>query len=795
MSHQPGLSDDSTPDRIQRNLFAWCLLAGVLLMAVLAGPFFAGRVYTRDDLGGFHLPTRAFYARQLARGEPFDWMPHLFSGFYLTGEGQAGTYHPLHAVLYRCLPLRAALGWEWLGAYPAMLAGTWLFLRRRLARRDAAMLGSLLFTFSSFNLLHFIHPNAVAVVAHIPWLLWAIDVVLVDSRPWKVALCLAAIALLTGSQLLLGYPQYVWFSLLAEAAYATFVLVDMQSATGGTVGLSNRESRTAGQASSGTQHVERSAAKHKRVISEGRIGRPGGRWSWLVIAKGCGLLLGGVQLLPTVDALAHSARSTADAAFADWGSLDPLNLVQLVAPYMFTNRVVGENTHELGLYAGAVPLMLIVYLVVRRKKLDRLRRLAYATGGFALVALVLALGKHGPLYHLQSYLPLVGSFRFPCRYLVLCHLAVAVTAAIGFVLLVRDHQRSRARQGKAARGRSARRAKISWRRFGALWAVVALSGVVALVGLVLQDRPWTAPVYAVLAGPLLLAAAAVLVALAAGGVRFALVGLILFAAADLGVYGLSYAVYPHTARLEQFIASVPTPPTAGKGRVIGPPVCFDEPGLRTGNQIILAGWRRADGYAGLEPRRRLDYRRLPALRAAGVRWVMRGEASDRIPGLIPHDRDWLEVPGPLPRVRLVSRAKPSQDPARDIERIALESTVLTEVPLVLPKSEPGRAAIVTERPGRLHIQCNSPKPQLLVVAESFHHGWQATVDGRRQPVFRVNGDFMGCLVGPGRQQVVFEFRPGSLRRGRIVSCLGLVLVVVCFFGYGGRPALRMTKEP
>ena len=33
-----------------------------------------------------------------------------------------------------------------------------------------------------------------------------------------------AVALLTGSQLLLGYPQYVWFSLLAEAAWGSLVL-------------------------------------------------------------------------------------------------------------------------------------------------------------------------------------------------------------------------------------------------------------------------------------------------------------------------------------------------------------------------------------------------------------------------------------------------------------------------------------------------------------------------------------------------------------------------------------------
>ena len=49
------------------------------------------------------------------------------------------------------------------------------------------MVGSLAFTFSSFNLLHFVHPNAVAAVAHIPWLLAMIDIIMVDARRWKAA--------------------------------------------------------------------------------------------------------------------------------------------------------------------------------------------------------------------------------------------------------------------------------------------------------------------------------------------------------------------------------------------------------------------------------------------------------------------------------------------------------------------------------------------------------------------------------------------------------------------------------
>ena len=186
--------------------------------------------------------------------------------------------------------------------------------------------------------------------------------------------------------------------------------------------------------------------------------------------------------------------------------------------------------------------------------------------------------------------------------------------------------------------------------------------------------------------------------------------------------------------------------------------------------MTLCGWRRADGYAGLEPRRQLDYRLLPALRVAGVRWV---QCATRRPidiaGLKPRDDRWLEVPDPLPRVRLVTQTQASSDPAGDIARICPDTTALCEVPLGLPASKPGTAALAAERPGRLDIEVDCPAPQLLVVAESYHPGWHAAVDGQPQTLYRVNGDFMGCVVGPGKHRVVLTFQPGSLRRGWLTS--------------------------
>ena len=140
------------------------------------------------------------------------------------------------------------------------------------------MLGSLLFTFCGFNLLHFVHPNAVAVIAHIPWLLWAST----SSSPMRGGARWsgpqAAIALLTGSQLLLGYPQYLWFSLLAEAGYAIFVALQPP-----------------------LQPPRRLRRQRRRACD--CVGCETRTWPRVVLAKGSGVLLGGVQLWPTLDAL------------------------------------------------------------------------------------------------------------------------------------------------------------------------------------------------------------------------------------------------------------------------------------------------------------------------------------------------------------------------------------------------------------------------------------------------------------------------------------------------------------
>jgi hypothetical protein len=744
-------------------LCAWALLCALLLFGALAGPYYAGLIYTSDDLGAFHIPLRLFYAQCLAAGEAFDWSPQLFCGFYLSGEGQLGAYHPLHWLLYRTLSLRAALGLEFLLSYPLMFAGGWLLLRRLVDNRAAAAFGALVFTFSGFNLLHFVHPNAIAVVAHIPWLLWLLDVRLRTEDRRTRAAADAGIALLTASQILLGYPQYVWFSLLIEAAFVAYSFFLPSPLT--------------------TYPPTPSATCWPPLFR-------------LSLAKLLGLAIGAVQLLPTLDMLATSQRQAADAAFVNSGSLHPLNFVQLIGPYLFATRVAGQNTHELGLYAGAVPLMLVVWLLTQRAHWGDRRRWTLFALGMAAVATLLAMGSYGGLYSLQTYLPLVGKFRMPARHIVLVQLAVAILSAVALAVLIKQ-----AREQRAS----------TWRELGPLWRVAAASAALALVA------PWlwrehVASLMLVGIGPLLMLLAAAAVSLAARQVRGAFVLLVVLSAVDLGAYGLSYAVYPQAMRLDSYLTVGPPSPTGYAERIAVDLPKSGSNAPRSGNHLIARGLRQADGYAGLEPRRRLDYSQLPALQIAGVRWLP-AAAGAGVAGLVEHHDTWLEVPHPLPRVRLVNGIVASDDPARDLGTIDVGMQALVEhsaanlapspgtpgegwgegpferdtplTPTPLPRSTGergldrnslGNAKLLEDRPGRLTVAIHTTGRQLLVVAESFHSGWQATIDGVPTAVLRVNGDFLGTIVEPGRHQVSLLFRPWSLTWGRRLSLIGLALL-------------------
>jgi hypothetical protein len=110
-----------------------------------------------------------------------------------------------------------------------------------------------------------------------------------------------------------------------------------------------------------------------------------------------------------------------------------------------------------------------------------------------------------------------------------------------------------------------------------------------------------------------------------------------------------------------------------------------------------------------------------------------------------------------------------------------------------PVSGLATAELVLDRPGHIEVLTQSPERQLLALAESYHAGWQATIDGRPCPVLRVDGDFLGCVVEAGRHQVDWQFHPRSLRDGALLSAGGLGLLLCSFAGGHRKPPKRKIE--
>jgi len=557
--------------RSQVRLLGLCCAA---LCVPLCIPLVTGRVFVWDDLAAFHLPVRHLYREALRTGDSVLWTPALFSGAYLFGEGQAGMAHPFHWVLYRLLPLGVAFNVELASSYIVGLAGMWMLLRRRVSD-EAALFGAMVFAFSGFNLLHVSQMNAVAIVAHLPWVLLATHSLMMSSTRQGRAAAFAGVALLLASQILLGYPQYVWLTLVATGCFVLWLL---------------------------------------------KGGAPASRLVPLLAAAVLGVCVAGVQLLPTLDVLRHSDRAVTTLEFRLSYSVPPINLVQFWSPY-----ALASVSHDFGLYDSAFCAAALAWLVVRWTALKR-RDLILGLLAFSALALLLALGRYGGVYPWLAEVPGLASFRAPSRYVLLMHLAFAGIAALVFEDLA-----------DIARRRERIDVRRLWPLAVplALNLATTLTGATLVESpwATAHELVFSSAARAGV-GSLLLGATTTLFVMAGRRVRWAVPALVVLVAFDLGLWGYRYAwriAPPQT--IDEIASLVPLPDAARRGDYVLP-----IQGQEKRNIPVLRGFRLSAGYLGLNPRATLDFDDPLAQRLAGVAWRFTGAGWVRAEDPMPRAR-------------------------------------------------------------------------------------------------------------------------------------------------------------
>lgn len=705
---------------MQKHLFWVALVAAFSALLVLAYPALNGTVYTSTDLADFHIPVRAWYQDALEKGNSFIWYPYSFRGYYIHAEGQAALYHPLNLISYPYLSFETAFNLEFLRSYFFLLCGGFfLFLRFGLGT-GPALFGSFLFAFSSFNVLHYMHLNIVGAAGHIPWLLLATDVVIRSRNQLFVSVATLSIVLLTASSLLLGHPQVIWMSVMAQALYAVFLLL-----------------------SRGTLFSTISLR--------------------LIAAQLLGLASAGIQTVPLYDAVSNSFRAGSAVMTEQFVNLFGLNfqsLAQLFAPYWILDKASGSRAIETDAYCGALFPVLLVWLLLRWRNLGTWKPWVGFSISLFLLSIWLGLGKEAGLYQIQSALPVIGLFRAPGRYIALVQLASAILVAIAFADLCKS-------TAAKHRGRT-----ILW-----LFLPAAISGLLA--SFLLSDpssaQQFAGSLWGALAGPSLFAIAALLVAGAARHIRGALPLIILFGCIDVFYPSIRYVWRDTPKSLEEFIVDenaeldlVDFSPAEGY-RV-----------LEAKSSLALRGVRKLWGYRALYDKDQLKI--FTVLLAPDPDQAEPGAIARSVLSISSVDMGHLAEDDyePMPRTRLVTRTIQSKAPHQVMGSIDPKNTAVVDREIILTAGTPGTAELIEESPGFIRILTRSQTEQLLVVSESFHPGWQAHTDSKASEIFRTYDGIMGILVGPGERETVLRFEPESLRYGKWLTASGILIAVLWF---------------
>jgi hypothetical protein len=364
-------------------IFAATLSASAALLLIIFLPTLSNKMYLADDLGEQNIPFRYFYAQGLHAGRIDLWNPALFYGFYAHAEGQTGMFHPFHLLLYRFIPFIQAFGLELLINYLMLWLGSYFLFHRWTSDRVAAAFGAFVFTFAGQNAPAIVHVNRIAVIAHIPWMLFALDHCIRGEKRCAIY-WFGAVALLNGSAILFGYPYFFGLTLALQIWYAAYLLVE------------------------------------KASISRVLLGAGG---------AALGLLIGAIQLIPTWQYLQTSSRAHPDLAFLSESTLRPANIFQWVNPYFFAGRALGDDAlREISIYAGIGPFLLFLWLCTRKPKVEGL--LPRFLLGLAALGMFLSIGARNRLFVFYSRLPGFNLFRDPSRFALFTLFAFAAGSAL-----------------------------------------------------------------------------------------------------------------------------------------------------------------------------------------------------------------------------------------------------------------------------------------------------------------------------------------------------------------------------
>lgn len=767
-SEAPPVVTGSTPPGRQARVWLFALLAYLTLSFLLCLPWISGMVTIPWDAKAHFQAQVQFLAQSIHEGQSPFWAPYVFGGHPQIADPQSLIFSPPYLALAFLTgnPTFAQLDGVAFATLVFGGLGIMGFGRDRHWHPAAGIAAALCFAFGGSAAWRIQHIDQITTIAFFPWALWMLErgLRLHSARYGVLAGFFSALVCA-------GPDQVVFLSLICLAGFTIAHWV------------------------TGPGRLRRMRLSVRPLVSGALVGAA------LVLP----------QLLMVLSFAEGSNRSFISLEAANWGSLHPSNLVTYFVSNLFgtigpmeqywgaPSRLWPEDLklnvarNMANLYFGVIPSLALLGWFFSSDSRHRRRSVL---GVLYLLMLAYAMGRYTPVFALfYAYLPGTDLFRRPADALFLVSAIGAFLVGFGLHLWL-----SPKRPASAA-------------------PLVLLGGVVIAVFAVAFS-------YAFWAGQLkqaLPALGASLLLLVAGGVVLLAVRRMALTSPMAAVLLMGVAVAADLAWSIRPNDSTGLPPdgfrelraerenetidwlknnvvAAGnrRDRIEFAGLGFDWPNASLihklentlgYNPLRIAFYSQATGaddhipfpearkFTPLMP----GYRS-PLARLLGLRFIATPVPIEQIDPdlnmnplkLVKKTRDGFiyENPDTYPRVMVVGTGW-TMDQAQLIRSGNWPSTKLDEIAFVEPTALPlpqglpgGSAKIIRYENTEVEVEVNAIEGGLLVLCDTWHPWWFATVDGLNSRVLRVNGIFRAVVLPRGANRVVFKFEPmrGLFRR-------------------------------
>lgn len=346
------------------------------------------------DLPNHAYQSRFFGFNLLKKGIIPLWCPNQKAGFPFIGSFQSAIFYPIN-LLFVIMPIHWAFNICYLLHMSLSGIFTYLFIKHITENKIAGVTSSIIYMFSSFQILHIFsgNINIICAMTWTPLVFLLIDIALKKNKIQWIIIS----GVILGIQILAGHIQYIFHLIIFISLYL-FIM------------------------------------GHKyRLIR---------RLSYIFIFLTIGFSVSAIQILPAIETSANSVRTNMSYEFCGTYSLPPENLVTLLFPDFFGNDITVPyfgrcNLWETCIYLGIVTLILVAISIVYSRGIYKHTFLI-----LSILSVILSLGRFTPLFKiLYTYVPGFNLFRGNSKFFAHTTFFIAILAGFGMSFLSTKYEK------------------------------------------------------------------------------------------------------------------------------------------------------------------------------------------------------------------------------------------------------------------------------------------------------------------------------------------------------------------